>query len=267
MEKLSLLEEEMKSLSNIIKSFRVIETRKTTPEDKTVINTALEEAFIEETKEKYDEIILEAEEKAKKIIDTAYTKSEEKLNQAYEEAREILKKAETEGYNQGYDLGKEKGFNEGYDLGYKEGKDDSEKLIKEALDIKNNYIKQKSTLLRDVEEDIIELVISIYEKVLYKRVEEDEDLIVSLVLNGIDNLEISEKLTIIVSKDDYKTVEKSKDIILAKASLIDELDIRINSDMKKGDCILETSKGSVDVSIDDQLSEIKDLLTTILSNE
>ena len=37
--------------------------------------------------------------------------------------------------------------------------------------------------------------------------------------------------------------------------------------MKKGDCILETSKGSVDVSISDQLREVKDLLTTILSNE
>ena len=207
----------MKSLSNIIKSFRVIETSPIS-EEKTVANTALEEAFIEEAREKYDEIILKAEEEAKKIVDVAYTESEEKLNQAYEESRAIFKKAETEGYNKGYELGKKKGFSEGYDLGYKEGKDASEKLITEALDIKNNYIKQKSTLLRDVEEDIIELVISIYEKVLYKRVEEDEDLIVSLVLNGIDNLEISEKLTIIVSNDDYEAVEKSKDMILAKAS-------------------------------------------------
>ena len=99
-----------------------------------------------------------------------------------------------------------------------------------------------------------------------KNVEKDEEIIVNLVLNGIDNLEISEKLTVIVSKDNYESVVKSKEIILAKASLIDELDIRINSDMKKGDCILETSKGSVDVSIDNQLDEVKDLLTTILSN-
>lgn len=253
-------------MSNIIKSFRVIETS-SIPEEEPIANTVLEEAFIEEAKEKYDEIISNAEKEAKKMIDSAYNESEEKLNQAYEEAREIFKKAETEGYNKEYQLGKKKGFNEGYELGYKEGKDASEKLITEALDIKNNYIKQKSTLLRDTEEDLIELVISIYEKVLYKRVEEDENLIVSLVLNGIDNLEISEKLTIMVSKDDYGMIEKSKNIILAKASLIDELDIRVNSDMKKGDCILETSKGNVDVSVDDQLNEVKHLLKTILSNE
>ena len=37
--------------------------------------------------------------------------------------------------------------------------------------------------------------------------------------------------------------------------------------MKKGDCKLETSKGNVDVSIENQLEELKDLLTTILSDE
>lgn len=122
-------------------------------------------------------------------------------------------------------------------------------------------------MLKDLEEDIIQLVITIYEKVLNKKAEEDEELIVSLILNGIDNLEISERLTIIISQEDYDMVNKSKDIILAKASLIDELDIRINSDMEKGDCILETSKGSVNVSIKNQLDEVRDLLISILNNE
>ena len=37
--------------------------------------------------------------------------------------------------------------------------------------------------------------------------------------------------------------------------------------MKKGDCVLETSKGNIDVSLREQLGEIKDLLYTILNNE
>ena len=37
--------------------------------------------------------------------------------------------------------------------------------------------------------------------------------------------------------------------------------------MKKGDCIIETSMGSVDVGINNQLDEIRDLLNNILSNE
>ncbi len=49
--------------------------------------------------------------------------------------------------------------------------------------------------------------------------------------------------------------------------MVDEIDIRINSDMIRGDCVLETSKGNVDVSINNQLKEIKDLLLTIMNNE
>lgn len=257
----------MKSLSSIIKSFRVVERSIISQEDMGTNSTPLEDKLLEEAREKYEEIITNAKEEARLIIGSAYSESEEKLNLAYERAKKISKEAEAEGYKEGYDTGHKEGYSQGYEIGYDEGKKNSEKLITQALDIKNNYIEQRSKLLWEAEEDLIELVIAIYEKVLYEKIEEDEEVIVSLVLNGIDNLEISEKLTIIVSEDNYDSVKNSKDIILAKASLINELDIRINSDMKKGDCILETSKGSVDVSINNQLEEVKDLLTTILSNE
>lgn len=257
----------MKLLSNIIKSSRVIERSIVSSEDVDVENIAIKEELLEEAKEEYEEIILKAEYEAREIIDSAHEAYEEKLNLAYERAKEIFNKSEKEGYDKGFKSGEEVGYSKGYEIGYGEGKRESERLIKEALDIKDGYIQKRNSMLKDLEEDIIQLVIAIYEKVLYQRVEEDEELIVSLVLNGIDNLEISEKLTIIVSKEDYGMVEKSKDIILAKASLIDELDIRINSSMVKGDCILETSKGSVDVSMNNQLDEVKDLLISILSNE
>ena len=65
----------------------------------------------------------------------------------------------------------------------------------------------------------------------------------------------------------HSITSPSKYLIEAKASLIEKLDIRVNSDMGKGDCVLETSKGSVDVSIDNQLDEVKELLTRILNNE
>mgnify|MGYP003799718107 CR=1 FL=1 len=256
----------MKSLSNIIKSTRVIESNIISKDEKDA-EIAIDDALLEEARERYEEIIINANKKSNDIINSAYEKSEEVLNDSYERAQEIFKDFEVKGYDKGHKNGYKEGYELGYEKGYKEGKKDSEGLISEALDIKQYYIEKRNRLLKDLEEDIIQLVISVYEKVLYEKVEEDEKLIISLILNGIDNLEISEKLTIIVSQEDYDVVEKSRDIILAKASLVDEIDIRINSDMVKGDCILETSKGNVDVSIHNQLEEIKDLLLTILSNE
>ncbi len=65
------------------------------------------------------------------------------------------------GYKEGYD--------DGYYKGYKEGKEDSKKLISQALDIKKEYIDKRNYLLKDVEKDLIQLVISVYEKVLYEK--------------------------------------------------------------------------------------------------
>lgn len=257
----------MKLLSNIIKSFRVIERNIISNDEKDLENITLKKELLEEAKERYNEIIEEAQLEAEKIIENAHDEHDEILNQAYERAQDIFTKSESEGYNKGFKVGKDEGYKDGYEIGYGEGEKDSENLIREALEIKNSYIEKNNTILKDLEQDLIQLVIAIYEKVLYKKVDADEEVIVSLVLNGIDNLEISDKLTIIVSEEDYDMVNKSKDIILSKASLIDELDIRMNMDMKKGDCILETSKGSVDVSINDQLEEVKYLLNSILSNE
>lgn len=263
----------MKLLSNIIKSFRVIESDivdRVDSKDQSQEQEAQDEIIeklLEEAKVKGEEIISKAEEEANKIIESAHKAYEDRLDIANEKAKKIYQESKEEGYDAGYEMGLEKGYKEGYEAGYKEGKEEANKLIEEALCIKNEYIKTRSNLLKELEQEIIQLVIAIYEKVIYKKVEEDEELIVSLIANGIDNLEVSEKLTIIVSKEDYEMVNRSKDIILAKASLINDLEIRVNSNMEKGDCILETSKGSVDVSIKDQLKEVKELLISILSDE
>lgn len=254
-------------MSNIIKSFRVIKSNETIIESANAKFDAIYKEIVEEAKKNGEAIIKEAEEKAQHIIDSAHKEYETKLNNAYEEAKSIFKENKEKGYDEGYRLGKEEGYTTGYEKGYMEGKEESQKLISEALDIKNSYINLRNRALKEAEKDLIELVIAIYEKVLYKKVQEDEEYIVSLILSGIEELEIKEKLTIIASKYDYEVLKEHEQTILAKASLIDSIDIRINDDMEKGDCILETSKGNIDVSLRNQINEVKDLLYTILNNE
>jgi len=102
---------------------------------------------------------------------------------------------------------------------------------------------------------------------LEKSTEEDNEIIISLVLNGISNLDFTEELTIITSKNDFHILEMSRSEILARASMISKLDIKYDNSFKKGDCVLETPKGNIDISIKNQLEEVRELLTTILDNE
>lgn len=223
----------------------------------------IKEIYIQEAEIEYEKIISKAETEYEKIIEGAKEQHESMINAAYDRAREITDESKENGFNEGYNTG----YNNGYEKGYIEGKTVSDKLIKDSLTIKEEYICKRNNLLKDLEEDIIDLVVNIYEKVINEKTEEDSEIIISLVLNGIRNLDLTEKLTIISSKEDYDILQMSKDLILSKASMISELNIRYDISLDKGDCILETSKGNIDVSIKNQLEEVKELLTTILNNE
>ncbi|MFA5575802.1 MAG: FliH/SctL family protein [Tissierellaceae bacterium] len=248
-------------MSNVIKSFRLVEIE--APKSDRIDDPAVTDLQSTQVIEEYEKIIENAETEALKIIEDAESKQEEMVSSAYERAKDIWQASKDEGYQVGHQLG----YNEGYDKGYVEGKRVSDAIIKESLEIKEKYLQMKEDLLKELEEDIINLVISIYEKIINKKTQEDEELIISLVLSGIKNLDISDKLTIITSKDDFNVLEMAKDEILAKSSLISELEIKYDMTFAKGDCLLETSKGNIDVSLKNQLEEVRDLLVTIMNNE
>ncbi len=262
-------------MSSIIKSFRVINKEEASgskiahiTKDKSmkpIIEAAKKEAqeIIKKAEIQAEIIANNAKKQALNMIKSGEDKSDLFIHNAYEKSKDIFNEAK----NNGFTLGYEEGYELGYEKGYSEGKTDSDILIKEALEIKRKYIKDKEKLLKDSEKDIIELVTVIYENLIHKKTEEDSELIISLVLKGIENLDLNDKLTIITSKEDYDIVQMSNDIILAKSNLISELEIKYDAKLEKGDCILETSKGSIDASLNNQLSEVKELLTSILNNE
>lgn len=247
-------------MSNVIKSFKVIEK-----DDNIIFEESdnIEDQTTLDEKENYSFIIEKANEEANKIIEDANNIKENYINDAYLKSKDIFEESRTKGFNEGYD----NGYDEGYIKGYEEGKKNSDNLIKEALAIKNDYIEMKEDIYDEIEEDVIQLVISICEKVLFEKVEKDKEYIVDLILKGIDSLNATENLTIRVSSEDYDIVKMSEEKILSKASLIRELDIKLDSNMKKGDCVIETMSGSVDMSINDQVEKVKEILNNILASE
>lgn len=262
-------------MSSIIKSFRVINKDEISGERpksstmnisiKPIIEEARKEAegIVENAKKQAEGIIEDSKKQSLEILKSGEDKRESFIHNAYEKSKNIFSKAKDHGFN----LGHKEGYDLGYKKGYNEGKLNSDELITEALDIKKEYLKNKNELLAYLEKDIIELVTVIYEKLVHNKMEEDNELIISLVLKGIEDLDLNHKLTIITSKHDYDIVQMSRDIILAKSNMISELEIKYDSNLKKGDCILETSKGSIDASLNNQLSEVRELLNSILNNE
>lgn len=258
-------------MSNIIKSSRILEKDEISMDTS---NFKQKDSFITQAKVEYHQIIDDAKLKSKEILEKAIkhkesiiedgeNEKESLIQDAYERSKDILEKNKKDGYKKGY----KEGYDEGYSKGYKEGKKNADKIIEEALEIKQGYFDDRKNLLVELEKDLIQLVTEIYEKIIREKTEEDSDLIVSLVLNGIESLDITDKLTIIASQEDYDILEMSRDLILAKASMISNLDIKYDTTMEKGDCILETPKGNIDASLKNQLAEVKEILYSVLNNE
>lgn len=188
--------------------------------------------------------IKEAKEEAEKII-----------GEAYEKSKNIMQQAQRDGYEKGKELG------------FEEGKKQAESLITEALNIKEAVLKSKKQLLKDIEEDVISLVIDTVEKILNKKVEEDYETIYNLIQLGLEKCAFTENLILRVSPEDYDFVISIKDKILALSENISDIQIKQDKSLRKGSCIIDTSSGSIDSSIWTQFNHVKEIFEELLRGE
>lgn len=250
-------------MSNVIKSslVRIVNAPVCSDEKQKESKEILEELQIDLSKK-----IAEAEMAANEIIERAKNEATSIIVKAQKDAEKILEDAHVDVQNM-YETARKDGYSEGYEKGYAEGKKASDELIEEANEIKKSYLRERETVLSNIEKDVINIVMDLCEKIINKKLIEDEETIISLIVKGINSLNVKENLIIKVSKEDYDIVEMSKQKILAMANLVEDIQVRVDSTLAKGGCIIEGSQGNVDVSVNVQIEEMKKLLTTILNSE
>lgn len=152
-------------------------------------------------------------------------------------------------------------------MALKKEKKQAESLITEALNIKEAVLKSKKQLLKDIEEDVISLVIDTVEKILNKKVEEDYETIYNLIQLGLEKCAFTENLILRVSPEDYDFVISIKDKILALSENISDIQIKQDKSLRKGSCIIDTSSGSIDSSIWTQFNHVKEIFEELLRGE
>jgi len=200
--------------------------------------------------QKYDEL-----EKltAKKLAD-AQSEADRIISDAYVKAKEIMERAKTDGFEQG----KLEGYNEGKLYG--------DQIVEEALNIKNEVLSFKSNFIKDIESDVIELVIKTVEKILNTKIEE-EDTIINIIKFGLDRCAFTEGIILRVSPADYELVNSFKNRILAVSENISDIDIKQDTSLEKGSCIIDTLSGSVDPSIRAKFTKIKEIFNELIKSE
>lgn len=211
-----------------------------------------EKEFLEEEiKQKREELEMINAEILRKKVST-----ENEIQKMYKEADEKIeyeiKVSQNRGYQDGYQIGVEKG---------KEEIIQSASVIVDRIEkIHENILNQKISMIEKNEEELIELSFNLAQKIVKKEIVCDKEIIRKNLVEALKKVPISKNLTIIVNWEDLEYIKEIKNKLFAEIQGVEKIDILENTSIERGGCILETSMGTIDATINSQLEIVYEKL-------
>ena len=206
----------------------------------------------------------------KRVFEEAYKKGYEDGNiKGYEEGvargmEEGFQAGSEKGSQEGYDAGFQKGEQEGYDVGFQKGEDDG-KIVSDAkaLEIITSLedILQKSeqawqNSIKSHESKILAMICKIAEKVVFAKVQLDEEIVKNSILNALATMPEPEEIVLNICPDDYDYVEMIKEDFFTNIKSLKSVSVISNSSVQRGGCKIESSKGNVETDIKQKLEQV-----------
>ncbi|MFZ3587923.1 flagellar assembly protein FliH [Bacillus sp. DJP31] len=160
---------------------------------------------------------------------------------------------------------------EGFQAGYKQGEQAAKEQYSETLQEANRVVEQsKIDFVEQVEQSeevILKLAVKIAGKILQVHLEDKKEDFVKIVKHAIKEVKDFGDINIIVHPFMYELVVTQKDELRALFNREKNLFIYPSVELQETSCIIESSFGRIDASIDSQLAEMKVKLLELLQEE
>ncbi len=219
---------------------------------------------IENHKEQFtsQKVLDEAKEQADKIVKDAIAYSNSLRQQILVEKRN-WEQEQQELYKRTSDEGFQSGLKEGRDKGYEE----FVTILSEARQIIDASKKDYDLYLSSSEEVILQLAMTVAEKIIGVHLSTKPEDFKNLVKNAIKEVKEHSDVTIHVSPQFYPYIVEQKEELLAILNRETDLFIYPQEELNETDCVIESSFGKINASVDTQLTEIKEKLFSLLLEE
>ena len=173
-----------------------------------------------------------------------------------EEKQYLIRQAEKEGFEKGFYEGKQQGFHE-----YKQLIEDAKKIIDLS---QSDYQKH----IENAEFTILQLGVKTAEKILAMTLDQDHEYFMNIVQKVIREVRDHSDIKLHVHPKYFELVIARKDELQALFhNPTSELYIFPDDEIEPDSCIVESSFGRIDASIDSQLIEIKKKLLELLEED
>lgn len=142
---------------------------------------------------------------------------------------------------------------EGYQQGLQEVKPVADLLEKLARELK----EARHQLLESAELTVVRLAYEIAKKILHREVAESSDVIVYVVREALRRIADHDKIVLRVHPEDARVLREATELQRELFQTFASVDIREDEDVSKGGCLVETSTGLIDATLETQLAEVE----------
>lgn len=206
--------------------------------------------------------------KAKKEAAIIMARASENASKVLSDARKQAEAMKTESAKQGYQ--------EGYDQGCLEGKQQAERELHEILDRQSEQFQTelrealtaieqaKEKALSNYLDELKDCSLAVAEKVIHISLKSSGEVIKRMIIAETEKLQKIAWVKIYMDKTDYEAVIKTDaDLLNELSRLSDNIKFIVMERERNGSCIIEMPDEIVDISVDTQLENIKEILGTI----
>lgn len=214
------------------------------------------------------------------ILHDAEAMAEERLRQATELAEQLKRNAEEEieGWWQGRraldletaEAARQAGFEQGYAEGRRQAEEEAarewESRLNEARSLLESAYMMKEQIIQEAEPFLVELSTAIAEKVIARKLESSQELVIELIRKSLSRRREQGAITLCVAPAQLAFVQAAREELSLAIDSQAELQIVPDASVKDYGCVIRSSFGSIDGRIDTQLEEIKRALLQIAAN-
>ena len=229
--------------------------------------------MLDEAQKSADEIVKKAEDAAfaevKRQTDQAQVikadaekEAQDIVNKAQAEAQEIISKAHSE-ENEIRDSAYRKGYDEGQKSGYNDGQSELNRLIERVHKIVESVMNRREEILRDTEQQIVDLVILMTRKIVKIISENQKGVVLSNVLSALKKVKTRCSVIIRVNIEDLKLTSEHTGEFIKRVEAVQGITVIEDSSVDKGGCVVETDFGAIDARIASQLGELENKILEI----
>ena len=161
-------------------------------------------------------------------------------------------------------------YDEAFIQGLEEGRLKAQADMQSSLKLANDTMKiaheNAANYLQQQEKVILELALRTAERIIGTKLEDNEELFLSIVKRGLKEAREMKVIKLYVSPTYFELVSNNREELSSIFPVDVPFMVFVDEDMNDTDCYIETNHGRIVVSIDEQVQELRRKLVDILDN-